>query len=165
MKDKTHKAAGSLDRLDLKMLEAIQENGRITNKELADQVNLSASACHQRLQRLMDEGWILGFTGQINVQRLCEPVQCITTISLNNHAPDTFRLLERRINSIPEALEAFTVSGNCDLIVHFACSQMSRYMSLTNDLIQDCPEICNIQTYVVLKQTKSFSGYPLEELL
>ena len=159
------KQANSLDRLDLKMLQALQANGRMTNKELADQVNLSASACHQRLQRLLDDGWILGFTGQINIQRLCEPVQCIATISLNNHAPDTFRFLENRIDAVPEALEAYTVSGSCDFIVHFACSQMSRYMSLTNALIQDCPEISNIHTHVVLKQTKSFKGYPLDELL
>ena len=81
------------DRLDLKILEILQKNGRITNKELAVRVNLSSSACHQRLQRLIDDGWILGFNGQINIKKLCEPVECITTIKLNNHSNDTFRFL------------------------------------------------------------------------
>ena len=153
------------DRLDLKILEILQKNGRITNKELATRVNLSSSACHQRLQRLIDDGWLLGFNGQINIKKLCEPVECITTIKLNNHSNDTFRYLENRFAELPEALEAFTVSGTCDFIVWFACSRMSRYVELTDSLIEECSEIVNINTHVVLKQSKVFQGYPLDELL
>ncbi len=154
-----------LDRLDLRILQTLQDRGRITNKELAEQVNLSSSACHQRLQRLIDDGWLQGFMGRLNIERLCAPVQCIATISLNSHAPDAFSFLEKRVQSMPEALEAFTVSGGCDFIVRFACPHMSRYMSLTNSLIQDCPEIANIVTHVIMKHSKDFTGYPIKELL
>ncbi|NIB41383.1 Lrp/AsnC family transcriptional regulator [Pseudomaricurvus alkylphenolicus] len=157
--------AQSLDRLDLKILQTLQDNGRMTNKELAEQVNLSASACHQRLQKLQDDGWLMGFMGMVNIERLCAPVQCIATISLGTHAPDAFRFLEKRVEAMPEALEAFTVSGGCDFIVRFACTHMSHYMTLTNSLIQECPEISNVVTHVIMKQSKVFSGYPIKELL
>ena len=62
--------ASELDRLDLRMLQALQDDGRITNKELAAKVNLSPSACHQRLQKLIQDGWIDGFIGMINIDRL-----------------------------------------------------------------------------------------------
>jgi Lrp/AsnC family leucine-responsive transcriptional regulator len=157
--------AGSLDRLDLRMLRILQSDGRITNKALAAAVNLTASACHQRLQRLMDQGWIEGFMGRVNIERLCEPVQCIATICMASHAPDTFRQLEQHIDDLAEATAAYTVSGGCDFIVHFACARMSRYMELTDELIRLCPDIGNISTHVVLKQSKAFTGYPIAQLL
>lgn len=154
----------ALDRTDLKILQTLQSDGRMTNKELADQVNLSPSACHQRLQKLIDDNWLQGFMGKVNIERLCAPVQCIATISLDTHAPDAFRFLEKRVEAMPEALEAFTVSGGCDFIVRFACTHMSNYMTLTNSLIQECPEISNIVTHVIMKHSKVFSGYPIDEL-
>jgi len=154
-----------LDRLDLRILQTLQSNGRMTNKELADKVNLSTSACHQRLQRLMDDGWISNFLGIIDVERLCAPVQCIATIALKDHAPEAFKSLEKSVEEMPEALEAYTVSGGCDFIVRFACSHMSRYMLLTNELIQQCPQITNISTHVILRQSKAFRGYPIQEIL
>ncbi|MFL0797047.1 MAG: Lrp/AsnC family transcriptional regulator [Cellvibrionaceae bacterium] len=154
-----------LDRLDLRILDVIQTDGRITNKELADQVGLSPSACHQRLQKLIDQGWIKQFMGDIDIERLCAPVQCISTISLNTHAPDSFKLLEARVAAMPEALEAYTVSGGSDFIIRFVCEQMTRYMELTDELIRECPEIGNISTHVVMKQSKKFQGFPIKKLL
>jgi len=154
-----------LDRLDLRILQALQKNGRMTNKELAEKVNLSTSACHQRLQKLIDDGWLKDFLGVVDVDRLCAPVHCIATISMKDHAPEAFKALEQCINSMPEALEAYTVSGSCDFIARFACSQMGQYMNLTNDLIQACPQVGNISTHVILKQSKSFSGYPIQEIM
>lgn len=158
------KQAKALDRIDLRILQQLQQDGRISNKDLAEQVNLSASACHQRTQRLIDGGWISGFIGRVNVDKLCEPVECIATITMGSHAPDTFRYLEQCIDQMPEVIEAYTVSGGCDFIVHFACAQMSRYMALTNSLIRSVPDISTISTHVVLKRSKGFSGYPLEQL-
>jgi len=157
--------AKNLDRLDLRILETLQADGRMTNKELAEHVNLSPSACHQRLQRLIQDEWIQGFTGRLNIERLCAPVQCISTVSLGSHSPEAFSMLERRVGAMPEALEAYTVSGSCDFIIRFACTQMSRYMLLTNSLIQDCPEIANISTHVIMKHSKLFGGFPMKELM
>jgi len=155
----------NLDRLDLRILQTLQGEGRMTNKELAEHVNLSPSACHQRLQRLITDDWIQGFTGRINIERLCAPVQCIATVSLSSHSPEAFGMLERRVSALPEALEAYTVSGSCDFIIRFACTHMTRYMMITDSLIQNCPEISNISTHVIMKQSKVFSGYPMKELM
>lgn len=156
--------AKGLDRLDLRILETLQSDGRITNKELADKVNLSASACHQRLQRLIADGWVLGFTGRINIERLCAPVQCIATVSVSKHSPDTFHSLERYVAQLPEALEAYTVSGSCDFIIRFACPHMSHYVNVTDALIKHCPDVGNISTHVIMKHSKEFSGYPMKAL-
>lgn len=154
-----------LDRLDLRILETLQAEGRMTNKELAEHVNLSPSACHQRLQRLINDEWLSGFTGRVNIERLCAPVQCIAAVTLGTHSPDAFNLLERRVASLPEALEAYTVSGNCDFIIRFACTHMTKYMAITSALIENCPEISNISTYVIMKQSKAFTGFPMKELM
>ncbi len=154
-----------LDRLDMRILVTLHAQGGISNKELAEHINLSPSACHQRLHKLIDDGWIAGFTGNLNIERLCSPVQCIATFSLNNQSPETFEFVEKRIESLPEALECFTVSGPSDLVVRFACGNMNSYMSLTNGLMRDCPEINHINTHVIMKHNKSFSGFPLKSLV
>lgn len=157
--------ANTLDRLDLRILDVLQDNGRITNKELAEAVNLSPSACHQRFQRLLDDGWITNFNGVLDIERLCTPVQCIATMTLSNHSPNTFKTLEHKVLSMPEVLEAFTVSGSCDFIARFACSSMTKYMALSSELIEACPEVANISTHVIMQQSKVFKGYPLKSLL
>jgi len=154
-----------LDRLDLKILEVIQSNGRISNKELATQINLSPSACHQRFVSLQADGWISEFNAVVDIERLCSPVQCISSLTLSNHSPDVFKRLEEEVNRIPEALEAFTVSGVNDFIVRFACTSMNRYMHISNSLLDLIPEVSNISTHVVMKESKTFRGYPIKELI
>ncbi|WP_101760050.1 Lrp/AsnC family transcriptional regulator [Oceanicoccus sp. KOV_DT_Chl] len=154
----------NLDRTDLRILDTVQRDGRITNRELAETVSLSPSACHQRLQRLIEKGWINSFHGDINVDRLCSPMQCIAAISMATHSPDSFRQLEARVDHMPEVLEAYTVSGASDFIIRFACPSMTRYIELTDELIRECPAISNISTHVVMRQSKRFSGFPLRAL-
>jgi DNA-binding Lrp family transcriptional regulator len=154
-----------LDRLDLRILHALQTDGRITNRELAELVNLSPSACHQRLQKLLDDGWVRGFNAVVDIDRLCAPVQCIANLVLGTHAPNGFRDIEQHITDMPEALEAYTVSGASDFIIHFACANMSRYLELTDQLLRDCPAITNISTHIIMRKNKQFRGFPLKELL
>ena len=71
----------SLDRIDLRILALLQDNGRISNKDLAEQVNLSTSACPQPPQRLLDEDWRLGIQGIVNIDKLAAPVQCLATLA------------------------------------------------------------------------------------
>lgn len=154
----------NFDRTDLRILDTVQRDGRITNRELAETVSLSPSACHQRLQRLIENGWITSFHGSINVDRLCSPLQCIATFSMSSHSADSFRQLECNVNKMPEVLEAYTVSGASDFIIRFACASMTRYIELTDELIRECPSISNISTHVVMRQSKRFNGFPLREL-
>ncbi len=158
------KMSEHFDRTDLRILDTVQRDGRITNRELAETVSLSPSACHQRLQRLIENGWINSFHASINVERLCSPLQCIAALSMSSHSPDSFRQLEHAVDQMPEVLEAYTVSGASDFIIRFACASMTRYIELTDELIRECPSISNISTHVVMRQSKHFSGYPLRAL-
>lgn len=161
----SNQKTAELDRIDLRMLDLLQHNGRITNSDLAEKINLSASACYQRLQRLIADGWINDFQGRLNIEKISSPVQCIATICLSNHNPESFNILEQKISDMPQVLDAYTVSGACDFVVRFACTQMTEYMALTEALIQNCPYINNISTHVVMRQSKYFNGFPLRELL
>ncbi len=154
-----------LDRLDLRILEAVQKNGRISNKDLSELVNLSPSACHQRFQKLQSDGWLKSFSAEVDVERLCSPVQCIASLSLDNHSPDVFKLLEEKVSRMPEALEAFTVSGTSDFIIRFACASMQRYMHLSNSLLDQVPQVTNIATHVVMRESKKYAGFPLKDLI
>lgn len=155
----------ALDRIDLRVLDVLQSEGRITNKELAEKVNLSPSATHHRLQRLIAEGWLESFSANVNIDKLCSPVQCIATVSMNNHSPDSFNLLEKKVLELDEVLEAYTVSGSCDFIMRIACVSMQRYMALTDIIISSCQEISNISTHVILKNNKKFKRYPIKDLI
>lgn len=157
-------ASIKLDRIDQKILQILQQQGRITNQKLADQVSLSPSSCLQRVRRLETGGVIESYQARINLARVARHIICIATVSLRNHTQDEFTAFEALVESIPEVVECFTVSGESDFLMRIICPDMSRYVEINDQLVASNSYQVTINSYVVMKENKPFRGIDLKTL-
>ena len=108
-----------LDKIDIKILSELQKNGRISNVELADVVHLSPSPCLMRVKKLQAEGFILGYSAQINVVKLGQTLTVFTEITLKNHRPIDFSRFLSTVEKINSVIECHLVSGGYDYLLKF----------------------------------------------
>jgi DNA-binding Lrp family transcriptional regulator len=152
-----------LDRIDIKILAALQRDGRSTIQNLAQKVGLSPRASLERVRRLESAGIIAGYQAVVDLGRLSRPVNVFAEIILERQANSG--RFERRIASLEEAVECWEVSGTVDYIARFVCADLAAYEQLTSDLIDDeTLGVARIISHVALRPVRRFAGYP-ERLL
>jgi len=100
-----------LDKLDKRILQELQRNGRITNLELADKIGLSPSPCARRVKQLEDAGIILGSVTLLDPSKLDLKLTALIQISMDRHTPDRFEKFESVVNSYPEVVECMLITG------------------------------------------------------
>jgi DNA-binding Lrp family transcriptional regulator len=153
----------ALDLIDIKILAALQRDGRSTVEKLAQSVELSSRACLERVRRLEAAGVIIGYRAEVELGRLSRPVNVFAEIILEKQAQQG--QFEQRLATIDEVVECWEVSGTVDYIARFVCADLASYQALTTSLIDDSNlGIARIVSHVALRAVRSFSGYP-ESLL
>ena len=153
-----------IDKIDLKILETLQRNGRITNQHLAEKVCLSPSSCLQRVRRLENEQVIRSYHARIDLSHIARHIMCIATASLKNHIQNEFKAFENLVKSIPEVVECYTVSGESDFFVRIICADMNRYLEINEQLVSSSSNQVNINSYVVMKENTAFETVNLKTL-
>lgn len=149
----------ALDRIDTKILAALQRNGRMTIQKLADTVGLTARPCLERVRRLEAAGIIAGYQAVLALERLSKPVTVFAEIALERQGRQD--RLEKRLMAIEEVVECWEVSGNVDYLARFVCPDLARYETLTADLIDDADlGISRIISHITLRPIRRFTGYP-----
>lgn len=154
-----------LDRINIKILKALQADASVSNLKLADQVGLSPSPCHERVKRLEQTGVIKGYRMDLDMGKIAPHVFVFAEITMRNHSFEEFRQFERNIRSIPEIVECFKLSGGYDYLLRFICRDMAHYHDLTEEMIDRDMGIDKIVSLVALDMTKGFTDYPLDVLL
>ena len=148
-----------LDRIDIKILAALQRDGRSTIQNLAHKVGLSPRASLERVRRLESAGIIAGYQAVVDLGRLSRPVNVFAEIILEKQANSG--RFEKRITAIEEAVECWEVSGTVDYVARFVCADLAAYEELTSDLIDDERlGVARIVSHVALRPVRRFTGYP-----
>lgn len=155
----------TLDKTDLRILKVLQEQARITNQDLADKIHLSPSSCLMRVRKLEQVGILESYHASINLKKICRIVQCIVTISMKNQTKKDFSQFQAYVNSVPEVLECYTVSGAFDFFLKVASPNMERYLEITDQLIECTDAEIHLSTHVVMDENKVAKAYPLDKLL
>ncbi|HVO16374.1 MAG TPA: Lrp/AsnC family transcriptional regulator, partial [Alphaproteobacteria bacterium] len=151
--------APALDAIDIRILAALQRDGRMTIKRLAEIVGLSARPCLERVRRLEVAGIIAGYQAQVAVERLSKPVVVFAEIWLERHAGRD--AVEKRLKATDEAVESWEISGASDYLVRFVCADLVRYEELTAELLGDAAlGISRIVSHIVLRPVRRFAGFP-----
>lgn len=153
-----------LDRIDIKILYELQKNGRITNVELAELVNLSPSPCLMRVKKLQSEGYIVGYSAQINVGRLGETLTVFTEITLRNHRQIDFARFLATIEKVEQVIECHLVSGGYDYLLKFVTSGIAEYQTIMERLSDLEIGIDKYFSFVVLKSPIVKAHMPLTSL-
>lgn len=153
-----------LDKIDMRILQILQREARITNQNLAEQVNLSPSSCLQRVRRLEQAEVISSYQAHLNLASIARHIICLATVSVKNHTQEEFNAFETVIASIPEVVECYTVSGESDFLMKIICADMKRYVEINEQLVGNSRYQATINSYVVMKENKPFGGVDLVTL-
>ena len=153
-----------LDRIDVKILYELQKNGRITNVELAELVHLSPSPCLMRVKKLQAEGYIVGYSAQINIAKLGQTLTVFTEITLKNHRQIDFSRFLAAIEKVDSIVECHLVSGGYDYLMKFITSGIIEYQTTMERLTEIDIGIDKYFSFVVLKSPVVKSHLPLTSL-
>jgi len=154
-----------LDAVDIKLLAALQQEGRATKSRLGELVNLSPSPCHERVRRLETAGYIRGYHAEIDIDKLVRPTLVLVEICLKTHDAQAFSRFSRHMETVSEILECYQTSGAVDFILKVITADLPAYQALMDRLLAADIGIGRYTTCVVTKRVKKNGLYPLELLV
>ncbi|WP_404386177.1 Lrp/AsnC family transcriptional regulator [Caenispirillum salinarum] len=154
-----------LDSLDLKILCALQADGRITKLKLAEAVNLSPSACFERMRRLEQQGLITGYHADVDLRKLLRASFIFVEVTLKTHRRVDFDRFEDHITAVPEVLECYAIGGGVDYILKMVAVDIAHYQEEIDALLEADIGIDRYFTYIVTKPVKRSLEYPVRDLL
>ena len=151
-----------LDRNDRRILEALQENGRISNQELADRIGLSPSPCLRRVKALEEGGVIIGYRALLAGRALGLTLTALVFISMDRHTPDRFANFEARIIELPEVLECLLITGqSADYQLKVIVRDMDAYQDLLLNKITRIDGVTGVHSSFVLRKAVDKTALPV----
>ena len=150
-----------LDRTDMRLLNALQRDGRISNVDLAQQVHLSPTAALERVKRLTRDGFILGYEARLNPARLGAGMLVFIEIVLERTTPEVFRSFQAAVQARPEILECHLVAGGFDYLIKTRAADMNAYREMLASVIWSLPGVRETRTYAVMEEVKNTTHLPL----
>jgi DNA-binding Lrp family transcriptional regulator len=151
-----------LDRADLKLLEALQRDGRATVQALSEAIHLSARATLNRVRKLEARGLIEGYRALVSRAALGEPVCVFAEIALKDQRQAAVQRFEKRMAASREVIACYVISGRFDYIVRIACPHLDDYHRLISAWLDDASlGVEKIVTNIELQTIKEFAGFPL----
>lgn len=149
-----------LDRIDLRILQTLQSQGRISNVELAKQVNLSASPCLDRVKRLESEGYIKRYGAVLDAQMLNIGMSAFIQVTLDRTTADVFNLFRDQVVKIKEVAECHMVAGGFDYLLKLRVTNINNYRDVLGTIVE-LPGVSQTHTYMVIENVKEDLGLPL----
>lgn len=153
-----------LDEYDLKILEIIQKDGRITKTKLAERISLSPSPTWERLKRLEEGGIITGYYGRVNLKKVTPVTTVMVEVVLKSHQIGDFKRFEDAVISIPEITECLAIGGGIDYLMRIMTPDIDTYQRFMDSLLEDDIGIDRYYTYIVTKPIKTLSAIPISSL-
>ncbi len=149
-----------MDRLDCKIIALLQQDGRLTTAELADQIGLSASPCARRLKRLESDGIITGYKASVNRKAVGLGMTIFVNVRLNKHKEDVIDEFEQAMIKQPVVLSCHIISGSYDYLLEVVCQDLNGYELFIRQL-QSHSAVQDINTNFAIRRVKSHTPLPL----
>ncbi|MCY0146400.1 Lrp/AsnC family transcriptional regulator [Hoeflea sp. G2-23] len=149
-----------MDSKDRQIIRALQKNGRITNQDLAAEVNLSPSPCLRRLRILEDSGVILGYSVDVDAKAYGLPMTVFIRIRLERHTGDHIKAFEDRIRGLDEVLECHLMTGPADYQLRVVVAGLDHYEDFIRNRIHAIGGIASIDTSIVYGTVKKTAVFP-----
>lgn len=150
-----------IDRIDRRILDCLQRDGRISNLKLAEQVALSPTAVLARVQRLTREGFILGYEARLNPLKLGAGMLVFVEVLLDRTSPNVFEQFKAAVQVRPEILECHMVAGGFDYLLKTRSADMGHYRDFAGQVLWQLPGVRETRTYAVMEEVKLSHALPL----
>jgi Lrp/AsnC family leucine-responsive transcriptional regulator len=151
----------TLDRIDRRILQALQDDGRMSNLKLAETVALSATAVLARVQRLTREGFIVGYEAKLNPSMLGAGMLVFVEVLLDRTTPNVFEQFKAAVQVRAEIMECHMVAGGFDYLIKTRVADMEAYRNFAGTVLWQLPGVRETRTYAVMEEVKNSSKLPL----
>lgn len=151
-----------MDAFDIKILEVIQQNNRLTADQLSDLVNLSASACQRRIKRLRDDGVIEAEIAVLSPPAVGRSLMMVVGVTLEREHPEIIKNFKDSMRNMPEVMQCLYVTGDPDFVLILTARSMEHYEEFTQRFFFENPNIKRFQTSVVMDRVKMGLSVPLD---
>ena len=150
-----------VDQIDRRILNVLQRSGRISNADLADEVNLSASACHRRVQRLEKDGFIKNYVALLDPRKLDVPTTVFVEITLSAQADEVLENFEKAVARIPDVLECHSMAGTADYILKVVAENTEDFARIHRQYLTRLPGVAQMQSSFALRTVFKTTALPL----
>lgn len=153
-----------MDVLDIKILDALQHDGRLTNFEISEMVGLSASQCSRRRAVLEENGTIGSYHAELDPEALGLGVVAFVQVRLATHSPDNSKKFVKLLDQIPNVQEAYALTGEADYLVKMIVTDLKALSRILNDVFLPHDTIAHVRSSIVLERLKQTRRLPLDHL-
>jgi len=154
----------NLDRIDGRILAALQRDGRVSVVDLAEQVGLSPTPCARRVRRLEEAGVIEGYGARIDPKRVGHSVQAFVQVKLERHTDETAERFRIGLQDLPEVAAAYAMTGEMDFLLQVYVPDLDALGAFTLHRLMRLPGVRDVRSSLVLETMKRDRGVPLEHL-
>ncbi len=150
-----------LDSIDRKILTLLQRNARISNADLAEQVNLSPTPCLRRLRKLEQEGWIRHYRAVLNEKLLGLQIAAMVFVKLDKNTKQNGDAFEKALHNLPQVTECCVVTGAHDYVLRVLTKNLEDYERFLKEGLAAVDMVANLESVIILKQSMSHRELPL----
>jgi len=150
----------SLDGTDRRILQELQRRGRISNAELSERVNLSASACHRRVQRLEGDGYIKDYVALLDARKMAVSTTVFVEITLQSQADELLDAFERAVARIPDVLECHLMAGTADYLLKVVAENTDDFARIHRQHLTRLPGVAQMQSSFALRTVFKTTALP-----
>lgn len=151
----------SLDEIDRRILTALQRKGRMSNSDLSEQVHLSPSACHRRVQSLESEGYIQGYVALLNARKMGVPTTVFVEITLQGQADEVLDAFEKAVARIPAVLECHLMAGSADYLLKVVAENTEDFARIHRQFLARLPGVGQMQSSFALRTVCNTTALPV----
>ena len=153
--------ATTIDELDRSILAILQEEGRITNVELASRVGLTAPPCLRRMRALEESGVIKGYHAELDPGALGYGIMVFALVSLRSQAEDDLRTFESHVATLPEVRECHMLNGEIDFILKIVAPDLQSFQRFLTSELTTAPNVASVKTSLTIRTSKDSPGVPI----
>ncbi|MGK3123924.1 Lrp/AsnC family transcriptional regulator [Candidatus Pantoea formicae] len=151
----------SLSKTDVKILEHLQQDARITNQQLADAIGLSASPTWRKVRKLEEDQVIQGYRAVLNRRKIGLNVMVFVRVTIDSHSETEARKFEAEVTALENVVSCYSIGGDADFLLQVVSADMDAYAEFAMSVIRRLPGIKEMQSMFVLKEVKGVTGLPL----
>jgi DNA-binding Lrp family transcriptional regulator len=151
-----------IDQIDRKILDTLQEDGRITNVDLAKQVGLTAPPCLRRVRTLEESGLVRSYHAKLNGAALGYGIMVFAMVSLKSQAEDALQAFEAHIGALPEVRECHMLNGEIDFLLKIVAHDLQAFQSFLTSKLTPAPNVASVKTSLTIRTCKDAMGVPID---
>ena len=152
----------TLDGTDKRILQALQKRGRLSNADLSEAVNLSASACHRRVQRLEKDGYIKEYVALLDARKMGVPTTVFVEITLQGQTDEVLDAFEKAVARIPDVLECHLMAGSADYLLKVVAENTEDFARIHRQYLARLPGVGQMQSSFALRTVFKTTALPVD---